>query len=78
MDLDDTVQVGAAYRPHYHEYYAVHQTTRSLPDNSINRVFFVGGGDSMLLHEVLKYPSLELVVSLELDQNVTRGCFKHC
>ena len=31
----------------------------------------------MLLHEVLKYNSLEKVVGLELDQKVTRGCFKH-
>ena len=31
----------------------------------------------MLLHEVLKYPELELVVGLELDQIVTRKCFKH-
>ena len=31
----------------------------------------------MLLHEMLKYPSLELAVGLELDQKVTRGAFKH-
>lgn len=31
----------------------------------------------MLLHEVLKYPDLELVVGLELDQLVTRKCFKY-
>ena len=31
----------------------------------------------MLLHEILKYPSLELVVGLEIDQKVTRGSFKH-
>ncbi len=31
----------------------------------------------MLLHEVLQYDSLELVVGLELDQKVTRGCFRH-
>jgi spermidine synthase len=48
-----------------------------LPKDSIKRVLFVGGGDSMLLHETLKYPSLELVVGLELDQKVVRGCFKH-
>ena len=29
----------------------------------------------MILHEVLKYPSLELVVGLELDQAVVRSCF---
>jgi spermidine synthase len=76
MDLDDTMQICGSYRPHYHEY-MVHQTARFLPKDSIKRVLFVGGGDSMLLHETLKYPSLELVVGLELDQKVTRGCFKH-
>lgn len=76
MDLDDTVQICDAYRPHYHEY-AVHHAARFMPKDSIRRALFVGGGDSMLLHEILKYPSLELVVGLELDQKVTRGCFKH-
>lgn len=76
MDLDNTMQICGSYRPHYHEY-MVHQTARFLPKDSIKRVLFVGGGDSMLLHETLKYPSLELVVGLELDQKVTRGCFKH-
>ena len=31
----------------------------------------------MLLHEALKYPNLEKVVGLELDQTVTRKCFKY-
>ena len=31
----------------------------------------------MLLHEALKYPNLELVVGLELDQVVTRKSFKY-
>ncbi len=53
----------------------VHYTARFLP--KIERVLFVGGGDSMLLHEILKYSTLELVVGLELDQRVTRGAFKH-
>lgn len=76
MDLDHTLQICGSYRPHYHEY-MVHQTARFLPKGTIKRVLFVGGGDSMLLHEVLKYPNIELIVGLELDQKVTRGCFKH-
>jgi len=63
-----------AYRPHYHEP-AVHYTARFMKD--VKRVMFVGGGDSMLLHEILKYPTLEKVVGLELDQQVTRSSFKH-
>jgi spermidine synthase len=31
----------------------------------------------MLLNEFTKYPSLELIVGLELDQRVTRGSYKH-
>ena len=54
---------------------AVHYPARFL--ENIKRVVFVGGGDSMLLHETLKYPSLELVVGLELDQKVVRRSFKY-
>jgi hypothetical protein len=53
----------------------VHNTARYVDE--IKRVVWVGGGDSMLLHEILKYPSLELVVGLEIDQKVTRKSFKH-
>ena len=74
MDLDSTVQICDSYRPHYHEM-IVHYTARFLPE--IKRVLFVGGGDSMVLHEALRYPELELVVGLELDQRVVRGSYKH-
>ena len=73
MDLDETLQICSSYRPHYHEF-AAHFPARYI--ETVKRVIFVGGGDSMLLHEVLKYPSLELVVGLELDQVVTRKSFK--
>jgi len=72
--LEETVQICTNYRPHYHEM-VVHHTARHLPE--IKRVVWVGGGDSMLLHDILKYPSLEKVIGLELDQDVTRNAFKH-
>jgi hypothetical protein len=71
--LDNTMQQCSTYRPHYHEPF-VHL---SAAYTDVKRVVFVGGGDSMLLHEVLKYPSLELVLGLELDQKVTRNSFEH-
>jgi spermidine synthase len=74
FDLDGTVQICGSYRPHYHEL-VVHYPARYV--DTVKRVVWVGGGDSMLLHEVLKYPTLELVVGLELDQTVTRNSFKH-
>lgn len=74
FDLDGTIQICDSYRPHYHEL-SVHNAARYL--KSMKRVLWVGGGDSMLLHEFLKYPELELAVGLELDQRVVRGGFKH-
>ncbi|KAG7346581.1 spermine synthase [Nitzschia inconspicua] len=74
MELDKIVQICSNYRPHYHEY-VTHAAARFVKD--IRRVIFIGGGDSMLLHEALKYPNIEKVVGLELDQTVTRKSFKH-
>ena len=74
MDLDNIVQICSNYRPQYHEYSA-HGAGRFVKD--VRRIIFIGGGDSMLLHEALKYPDLELVVGLEIDQSVVRKSFKH-
>ncbi|KAG7338718.1 spermine/spermidine synthase domain containing protein [Nitzschia inconspicua] len=74
MNLDKIIQICANYRPHYHEY-ITHGAGRFVED--VRRIIFIGGGDSMLLHEALKYPNMELVVGLELDQTVTRKCFKY-
>ena len=74
LDLDNILQIASNYRPQYHEY-MVHAATRYL--DTVKRVVFVGGGDSMLLHELLKYPDIELVVGLELDQYVVRKSFKY-
>jgi spermidine synthase len=72
--LDGTWQICTSYRPQYHEM-GVHETIRYLPHEP-KRILWVGGGDSMFLHEILKYPSLELAVGLELDQKVVRGAFQ--
>jgi len=74
MDLDNIVQICSNYRPQYHEY-SSHGAARFVKD--VRRIIFIGGGDSMLLHEALKYPDLELVVGLEIDQTVVRKSFKH-
>jgi spermidine synthase len=73
FDLDTTIQICGSFRPHYHEM-VVHYAARYVDE--VKRVLWVGGGDSMLLHEILKYPSLEFVVGLEVDQRVTRHSFK--
>jgi S-adenosylmethionine/arginine decarboxylase-like enzyme len=43
----------------------------------MKRVAFIGGGDSMLLHEALKYPNVELILGLELDQKVVRESLRY-
>ncbi|KAL3912356.1 MAG: hypothetical protein SGILL_006918, partial [Bacillariaceae sp.] len=65
MTLDNIIQICANYRPHYHEY-ITHAAGRYVKD--VKKIMFIGGGDSMLLHEALKYPDVEKVVGLELDQ----------
>ena len=74
LHLDDMLQICSSYRPHYHEFF-VHYPARYM--ESVKRVIFLGSGDAMLLHEILKYPDLELVVGLELDQAITRNSFKY-
>ena len=74
LQLDTVVQISSSYRPNYHEY-MIHSAATFV--DSVKRVVFVGGGDSMLLHEALKYPDLELVVGLELDQWVVRKSFQY-
>ncbi len=74
FDINNTVQMCSSFRPHHHEY-MTHSAARYV--ESVKRVAIVGNGNSMLLHEVLKYPDIEQVVLLELDQMVTRKSFKH-
>ena len=74
MSLDDILQICHSYRPHYHEPY-VHFPAAYMKE--MKRIVFIGGGDAMLLHEALKYPHVELVLGLELDQKVVRESLKH-
>ena len=74
LHLDDMLQICSSYRPHYHEFF-VHYPARYI--DKIRRVIFLGSGDAMLLHEILKYPDLEKVVGLELDQQITRKSFQY-
>lgn len=84
-ELDDTcmylnshdpayVHACASSRPPYHEVF-VHYLAWYVKD--LKRVAFIGGGNNMIVHEILKYPSLELVVGLQLDQAVVRSSFKY-
>jgi len=63
-----------SFRPHYHEIFVSYPASFV---KKVKRVLFMGGGDLMILHEILKYDSVELVVGMELDQQVARHSFRH-
>lgn len=80
-EIDDTclylsgwLQTCSSWRPQYHES-VVHVPASFLAN--VTRVIYLGGGDNMLLHEILKYRNtLEMVLGMELDQQVVRTSFK--
>ena len=65
LHLDEMLQICSSYRPHYHEFF-VHFPAQFV--KKVKRVMFLGSGDAMLLHEILKYPDLEKVVGLDTGQ----------
>ena len=59
LHLDNTLHSCSAFRPHVHET-IIHYPAGYLAE--VKRVLYVGGGDLIILHEILKYPSLEMVI----------------
>lgn len=75
LRINDWLQSCSGFRPHYHEM-VVHYPATFI--DQVRRVLFLGGGDIMIIHEILKYNStLELVVGMELDQQVLRSSFRN-
>lgn len=75
--LNDEVQFCDTEERKYHEL-IVHFAAQYLPNAHPTNVLLVGGGDTMVLREVLKYGDLvKGVTILELDDMVTRVCEKH-
>uniref|UniRef100_A0A7S1G0Z9 PABS domain-containing protein n=1 Tax=Corethron hystrix TaxID=216773 RepID=A0A7S1G0Z9_9STRA len=64
----------SSFRAHYHDI-AAHFPTRYF--ESVRRVAILGGGDGLMLHEMMKYDTIEKVVQLELDQRVLRKSHKY-
>ncbi|RZA06156.1 MAG: polyamine aminopropyltransferase, partial [Proteobacteria bacterium] len=59
---------------HYHEMIA-HPAMQSHPDPK--RVLVIGGGDGGTIREVLRYPGVEKVTMVEIDEAVVRASLKH-
>ena len=74
LSLAGFPQSCTTFRAHYHEVF-IHYPASFLED--VKRVLYVGGGDVFILHEILKYPNLEFVYGMELDQQVVRHSFRN-
>eukprot|EP00537_Pseudo-nitzschia_pungens_P010325 CAMPEP_0172389996 /NCGR_PEP_ID=MMETSP1061-20121228/6753_1 /TAXON_ID=37318 /ORGANISM="Pseudo-nitzschia pungens, Strain cf. pungens" /LENGTH=1559 /DNA_ID=CAMNT_0013120265 /DNA_START=57 /DNA_END=4736 /DNA_ORIENTATION=+ len=74
MKMGGWLHSASNFRAHYHES-AIHVPLQYVKD--VRRVAYIGGGDNMVLEEVLKYPNLELVVGMELDQQACRSSLKY-
>ncbi|KAL7558026.1 hypothetical protein ACA910_016478 [Epithemia clementina (nom. ined.)] len=75
LQINEWLQSCTTFRPHYHEMVVHYPAQYILTD--IRRVLFLGGGDVMILHEILKFPHLELVLGMELDPQVVRTSFRN-
>ena len=73
--LNDELQFCSGDERKYHEL-IVHFGVQYLPEACPKRVLIVGGGDCLVLREVMKYPDV-IVDVLELDDMVTRVSEKH-
>ncbi|MEQ1910954.1 MAG: polyamine aminopropyltransferase [Vicinamibacterales bacterium] len=67
--LNSNLQFSSRDEYRYHEA-LVHPGLGALPD--ARRVLILGGGDGLALREVLRYPSIERVVLVDLDPEMTR------
>jgi len=76
LHLENVLHSCLAFRPHVHET-LIHYPASFLPKNGMKRVLYVGGGDLVLLYELLRYKSVELVIGMEIDQTVLRHSFRH-
>jgi spermidine synthase len=73
LAVDNLVEICSSFRPYLE--YNIHTAAQYVKE--LKRVAIIGGGNSMLLHEALKYPNLEMAVVIELDQDLMRTSFKH-
>src|ERR1700755_195885 len=74
LALEDAWMTSERDEAHYHEM-IVHPALTTSP--RIKRVLVIGGGDGGTVREVLRYPEVESVVMVELDEMVVDVCKEH-
>ena len=74
LALDGVIQTTEADEAIYHEMMA---HVPILAHGSVERVLVIGGGDGGILREVVKHPSIQEVVLVEIDGSVVELSKKH-
>jgi spermidine synthase len=74
LALDNIVQITTREEVYYHES-LVHPVMQAHPDP--HRVLVIGGGDGGTVRELVKYPALERIIEVELDEQVVRVARKY-
>ncbi len=67
--LNGNLQFSSADEYRYHE--ALVHPAMTLAENAPRRVLVLGGGDGLAVREILKYPSIESVTLVDLDEEMT-------
>jgi spermidine synthase len=68
--LDGNLQFSSVDEHRYHE--SLIHVPLSLHDTPVMRVLLLGAGDGLAVRELLKYPVIEEIVLVDLDENITQ------
>lgn len=79
LTIDDMVMCTERDEFHYHEMIAhpAMQAFESATGKTAKQVLVIGGGDGGTIREVCRYPGLEKVTMVEIDEAVVRACKLH-
>jgi spermidine synthase len=79
LTIDDMVMCTERDEYHYHEMitHPALQAFESATGRQAQKVLVIGGGDGGTIREVCKYPGLEKVTMVEIDEAVVRACKAH-
>lgn len=79
LTIDDMVMCTERDEYHYHEMitHPALQAFESATGKQAQKVLVIGGGDGGTIREICKYPGLEKVTMVEIDEAVVRACKTH-
>lgn len=68
--LDGNLQFSSIDEHRYHE--SLIHVPLSVHDTPVRRVLLLGAGDGLAVRELLKYPSIEEIILVDLDKNIVQ------